>query len=81
MMKQSEPGQTKFESMDADEWAGQVVGDLSKANPPHQVWRGSNARLVRFGALMPIGTFDNTLLKLSGFDEVGKALAAGQRKA
>ena len=64
-----------FEAMDADTWASQVVGDLSKENPPHQVWRGSHARLVRLGSLLPIGTFDNKLLSLSGFDEVEKALA------
>ncbi|KAK5939308.1 hypothetical protein PMZ80_008612 [Knufia obscura] len=63
------------DAMDATIWASQVVGDLSKANPPHQIWRGSNAMLVRYGSLLPVGTFDSTLLKRTGFDEVERALA------
>jgi len=61
--------------MDASIWASQVVGDLSKRNPPHQIWRGSNATLVRYGSLLPVGTFDSTLVKRTQFDEVEKALA------
>ncbi|KAL2851500.1 hypothetical protein BJY01DRAFT_232920 [Aspergillus pseudoustus] len=32
---------------DPEEWASQVVGDLSKRNPPHRIWRGKFEYLAR----------------------------------
>ena len=66
------------DSVDASTWAKQVVGDLSKSKPPHQIWRGTSAGLLRYGCLLPVGTFDAKLMKLSTLGELENALAAGR---
>lgn len=60
--------------MDADVWASQIVKDLSKANPAHQLWRGDGAGLLRFAIHLPIGMIDNQMNSLTKMDEVYAAL-------
>ncbi|KAH7395797.1 hypothetical protein BKA64DRAFT_674674 [Cadophora sp. MPI-SDFR-AT-0126] len=50
--------------VDADVWAEGVVKDLTKPNPPHQIWRGGQAWLARLGTLLPVGLFDGQLKKV-----------------
>lgn len=54
----------------ADQWAKEVVGDLLKTCPPLVIWRGANARLGRFGTIMPHGMLDSTIKKMTGLDVV-----------
>ncbi|PVH84807.1 NAD(P)-binding protein [Cadophora sp. DSE1049] len=56
--------------VDADIWAEGVVKDLTKPNPPHQIWRGGQAWLARLGTLLPVGLFDGQLKKITGLDDV-----------
>ncbi|KAJ9660925.1 NADPH-dependent 1-acyl dihydroxyacetone phosphate reductase [Neophaeococcomyces mojaviensis] len=58
----------------ADYWAKNVVADLSKAKPPHQIWRGSNAGRLRWLVHLPVGMMDGALKGISGLDEVEKAV-------
>ncbi|PHH80579.1 hypothetical protein CDD80_838 [Ophiocordyceps camponoti-rufipedis] len=55
---------------DPTKWAEQVVGDLSKSNPPHWLWRGKHAALVRFASFLPIGFLDSTVKSMVGLDIV-----------
>lgn len=61
-------------AMNADLWAGQVVKDLSRASPPHQIWRGQDASLIRLALHLPIGLADSSLSSLTKLDEVYAAL-------
>lgn len=65
----------------AEVWAKQVVGDLSKKNPPKQIWRGGFATLARISALMPVGTFDSMYKKVSGLGEAEKQIRAGKTES
>jgi 1-acylglycerone phosphate reductase len=54
--------------MDPAKWAEAVVKDLNRPNPPHWVFRGTNALLARVLALLPVGFVDGTVKKMSGLD-------------
>jgi short-subunit dehydrogenase len=60
----------------ADQWAKEVVGDLMKKNPPLIIWRGANARMGRFGTIMPHGMLDSTIKKMTGLDVVEQKIKA-----
>lgn len=60
--------------MPADQWARQVVNDLSKSNPPAQIWRGANASSVWIASLLPVGWLDGMLKKMSGLDLVERKM-------
>lgn len=60
--------------MDADVWAAQIVKDLSRTSPSYQIYRGSDASLVRLGNHLPIGTFDNLMISMTKLDEVYAAV-------
>lgn len=53
-----------------DQWAREVVGDLTRKNPPLIIWRGANARMGRIGTIMPHGMLDSTIKKMTGLDVV-----------
>ncbi|CAM1509576.1 Fc.00g033150.m01.CDS01 [Cosmosporella sp. VM-42] len=53
---------------DAMTWARQVAKDLAQRKPPYLVFRGASAGTARLATLLPIGTVDGTLKKLSGLD-------------
>jgi 1-acylglycerone phosphate reductase len=59
---------------DAQLWAGQVVKDLLRKQPPPNIWRGANAGLARIATILPFGTLNGTLKKMSGLDIVEKIL-------
>lgn len=59
---------------DRDEWAGLVVKDISKSNPPHLVWRGRYASEVRMGSLLPMGCLDHVIKNKSGLDVLDKMM-------
>lgn len=58
----------------AKDWAGQVVPELLRKNPPMTIWRGAQARLGRVGTFFPHGMLDGTMKKLTGLDIVEKAV-------
>ncbi|KAI1402589.1 NAD(P)-binding protein [Hypoxylon fuscum] len=58
----------------AEKWAKEVTQDLLRKNPPPVIWRGSSAGLSRISTVLPFGTFDGTLKKLSGLDLVEQAM-------
>ena len=58
----------------ASEWARGVVSDLTKRNPPPQIWRGESAWLVWLSTKLPFGMFDGVLKKAVGFDKVESIL-------
>jgi len=62
----------KSMGMPAQQWAGQVVKDLLKKTPPPTVWRGGKAWLVWFGTILPFGTLDGTVKKMTGLDVVAR---------
>ncbi|KAK7946586.1 dehydrogenase [Apiospora aurea] len=49
-------------------WADSVVKDLSRPNPAHWVWRGRHATEVRLASLLPVGTLDGVIKKISKID-------------
>ncbi|TVY37839.1 NADPH-dependent 1-acyldihydroxyacetone phosphate reductase [Lachnellula subtilissima] len=55
-------------------WAEGVVGNLLKKSPPPLIWLpGSiNMFLIRLGLLLPFGTFDGTIKKMTGLDIVAQ---------
>jgi 1-acylglycerone phosphate reductase len=59
---------------DAQLWAGRVVKDLLRKQPPPNIWRGANAGLARIATILPFGTLNGTLKKMSGLDIVEKIL-------
>ena len=73
MMTDPEPLIMK-DAMDAHVWAEQVVGDLSRANSPHQIWRGAHVTVARAGCHFPIGLFDRQLKQTARLDELDAAL-------
>lgn len=58
----------------ADQWAKEVVGDLTRKNPPLIIWRGANARMGRIGTVLPHGMLDSTIKKMVGLDVVEQRL-------
>ena len=64
-MNGKQPGMNK---VDAAAWAKLVAKDISQRRPPHLIYRGSQATIARIVSLLPIGTVDRTLKKMSGID-------------
>jgi hypothetical protein len=58
----------------AEQWAEGVVQDLLKKTPPPVIWRGEQAWLARFAAIMPFGMFDGTAKKLTELDIVERII-------
>jgi 1-acylglycerone phosphate reductase len=56
--------------MSVQQWAGLVVQDLLRKKPPPNIWRGSQAWLARIGSILPFGTLDGALKKMTGLDVV-----------
>lgn len=54
----------------ADQWAKEVVGDLTRKSVPYVIWRGANAKMGRIGTIMPHGMLDGTIKKMVGLDVV-----------
>ena len=64
-MNGNQPGMNR---VDSTTWAELVAKDLSQRRPPHMIYRGSQATTARFVSLLPIGTMDGTLKKMSGIN-------------
>lgn len=58
----------------SETWARGVVGDLLRAKPPSVIWRGESAWLTRIATMLPFGTLDGMVKKLTGLDVVEKAV-------
>ncbi|CZS93095.1 uncharacterized protein RCO7_07852 [Rhynchosporium graminicola] len=60
-----------------DSSAENVVSDLTKANPPYQMWRGGQAwmeRFARFATVLPVWMFAGQMKKLTGLDGVTRKI-------
>lgn len=57
---------------DPEQWADQVVKDLSKPNPSHWVWQGKFSTLVRIASHLPVGILDSSMRAMVGLDVVGQ---------
>lgn len=66
--------------MDADAWASDIVKDLNRSKPPPHIWRGNGATKVWLSTMLPHGTFDGTLKKMSGLDVFAKKLKEAEAK-
>ena len=58
--------------MPASKWSKLIVQDLLKRKPPPVIWKGESAWLTWFGTILPFGTLDNTIKKLTGMDIVAR---------
>jgi 1-acylglycerone phosphate reductase len=66
--------------VDPDQWAEQVVGDLTRKSPPTTVWRGGSATLAWFASkFFPAFMWDKLMKEAGGLDIVEKRLKE-QRK-
>ena len=74
--------QEQFENagMSAEKWSKANVQDLMKKNPPPVIWRGESAWLTWLGTVLPFGTFDGVIKKLTGMDKVALAVHKKQCK-
>ncbi len=54
----------------AEQWARGVVQDLLRKTPPPNIWRGSQAWLVRLATMLPFGMFDGMVKKMTKLDVV-----------
>lgn len=65
-------GDKIFESaMSAQQWAEVVAHNLLKKKPPPNIWTGGlNDWLVRIATILPFGTLDGPMKKLTGLDIV-----------
>ncbi|CAD6592189.1 MAG: hypothetical protein ASARMPRED_006070 [Alectoria sarmentosa] len=54
----------------AEQWARAVVQDLLRKTPPPNIWRGSQAWLVRLATMLPFGMFDGMIKKMTKLDIV-----------
>lgn len=59
--------------MPSEQWAKLVVNDLLNSNSPN-IWRGNQAWMVRIGSMLPFGSLDNTVKKMTSMDEVERAV-------
>ena len=64
----------------ADQWARQVVSDLSKASPTAVVFRGDSAWIGWLGRLFAFGLYDYLFKRMTGLAEIGNVLLQGSRK-
>ena len=70
-------GEGFFEQAEnAEDWAKNVVRDLSKKNTPNQVWRGMSAGMARWAQNAPQGWLDGIMSKRAGLNAVEKGLNA-----
>lgn len=58
----------------AQQWARLVVQDLLRKRPPPIIWRGSQALLVWFGTMLPFGTLDFMIKKMTAADVVERVV-------
>jgi len=58
--------------MPADKWSKATVRDLMKKNPPLVIWRGEWGWLTWLGTVLPFGTLDGFIKKLTGMDKVAQ---------
>lgn len=58
--------------MPAQKWSKLVVHDLLKKNPPPVIWTGESAFLLWLGTILPFGTLDGFVKKLTGMDVVAQ---------
>lgn len=58
--------------MPAQKWSKLVVHDLLKKNPPPVIWKGESAFLLWLGTILPFGTLDGFVQKLTGMDVVAQ---------
>lgn len=58
--------------MPAEKWSKLIVRDLMKKKPPPVIWRGESAWLTWLGTVLPFGTLDNFIKKLTGMDVVAQ---------
>lgn len=65
-------GKHHEQGMNREKWVAEVVAALSKKNPPHWVFAGTFASMVRYGTLLPIGTFDGMSKGMVGLDLLEK---------
>lgn len=63
-------GELMTNAMTAEAWAARVVSDLSRTNPPPEVWRGTQATLLRYLLFFPSYWFDGILKKMVGLNLV-----------
>ncbi len=54
----------------AAQWARAVVQDLLRKTPPSNIWRGSQAWLIRLGTMLPFGMLDGMVKKMTKLDVV-----------
>ena len=58
-------------AMSAQQWAEVVAHNLLKKKPPPNIWTGGlNDWLVRIATILPFGTLDGPMKKLTGLDIV-----------
>ncbi|KAJ0422999.1 IBR finger domain protein [Aspergillus carlsbadensis] len=62
---------------DPEEWARQVVADLSRRNPPHWIWRGKFSTIVRLASHLPVGALDGSMKKWLGYASTCQAHGFG----
>ena len=67
------------QGMPSETWAREVVRDLLKAKPPSVIWRGESAWLTRIATMLPFGTLDGMVKKLTGLDVVEKVVKGKQQ--
>ena len=64
----------------AEEWARQVVQDLSKKDPPLQIWRGKSATAMWAMQFPPRTLVDGMVDKISGMDVVREKVKEQREK-
>lgn len=57
-------------AMPPEQWARLVVKDLLQKRPPLNIWRGTSATLSWLATLLPVGTLDGQVKKMTGIDVV-----------
>ena len=64
--------------MEAEKWAKLTVKDLLvNGKPKPVIWRGESAWLTWFGTMLPFGSFDGIIKKMTGIDAVASAVGKG----
>lgn len=66
---------------EAADWAEAVVRDLGRSSPPHWIWRGKLATVVRLAALLPIGWVDRIIRCMAGLDVVERKVKEQEKAA
>lgn len=67
-------GEMKEKTMDTTVWAECVVAQLLKKKPSSNIWAGGSASMVRFMQILPHGVMDMMVKKMTGLNELQKAL-------